>query len=126
MEACRRTWLAWLAAGSIMPAAMIRRALAQEAARRVIEVRIENRQVVAPRQSIRITEGDLVELVWTSDEATELHLHGYDLELQVRPGEPADMVVEAHATGRFPITSHGWGEAGHGHDALIYLEVYPR
>jgi hypothetical protein len=36
------------------------------------------------------------------------------------------MVIEAYATGRFPITSHGWGEGGHGHDALTYLEVYPR
>ncbi|HEX9585364.1 MAG TPA: hypothetical protein VGB36_12755 [Gammaproteobacteria bacterium] len=42
----------------------------------------------------------------------ELHLHGYDLEIHVRPDEPAAMVIKATATGRFPITSHGWGEGG--------------
>lgn len=126
MEACRRTWLVWLAAGLFMPSALIRVAVAQETSQRIIEVRIENREVVAPGEAIRVTEGDVIELVWTSDEATELHLHGYDLEIRVRPNEPATMVIEAYATGRFPITSHGWGEGGHGHDALTYLEVYPR
>ena len=109
-----------------MPSVLNQAAVAQETSRRAIEVRIENREVVVPREAIRITEGDVIELVWTSDEATELHLHGYDLEIHVRPDEPATMVIEAYATGRFPITSHGWGEGGHGHDALTYLEVYPR
>ena len=126
MDASRRTWLIWLAAGSLVPSALIRAAIAQDGPRRVIEARIENRKVVAPGEAIRVTEGDVLELRWTSDEAVELHLHGYDLEFHVRPDEPAVMVVEAHATGRFPITSHGWGEGGHGHDALTYLEVYPR
>ncbi len=126
MDARRRTWLVWLAAGSVVPGALVRAALAQEAVRKVIDVRIENRKVVAPPGTIRITEKDVVELRWTSDESSKLHLHGYDLETQVGPGEPAAMVFKAHATGRFPITSHGWGDGGHGHDALTYLEVYPR
>ena len=126
MDARRRTWLIWLASGWFMPAALIRAAVAQEGPRRVIEARIENREVVAPGEAIRIIEGDVIELRWTSDEAVDLHLHGYDLELHVRPDEPAAMVIEAYATGRFPITSHGWGKGGHGHDELTYLEVYPR
>jgi hypothetical protein len=126
MDAFRRTWLIWLASGWFMPAALIRAAVAQDGPRRVIEARIENRKVVAPSEAIRITEGDVIELRWTSDEAVDLHLHGYDLELHVRPDEPAAMVIEAYATGRFPITSHGWGEGGHSHDTLTYLEVYPR
>jgi hypothetical protein len=126
MEASRRTWLVWVVATSFVPTGLIRAAIAQDGPQRVIDVRIENRKVVAPREAIRITEGDVIELRWTSDEPVELHLHGYDLEAHVRPDEPAAMVIEAHATGRFPITSHGWGEGGHGHDALTYLEVYPR
>lgn len=109
-----------------MPSALIRAAVAQNGLRRTIEVRIENRKVVAPSGAIRIVEGDAIELRWTSDEPVELHLHGYDMEIHVRPGEAAAMVIEATATGRFPITSHGWGKGGHGHDALTYLEVYPR
>jgi len=125
MNVCRRIWLVWLAAGWFIPAALFRAAVAQEAPQQVIEVRIEHRKVVAPSGTIRITEGDVIELLWTSDEPVELHLHGYDLEIQVHPDRPAAMVIEAHATGRFPITSHGWGEGGHGHDALTYLEVVP-
>jgi FtsP/CotA-like multicopper oxidase with cupredoxin domain len=109
-----------------MPSVLIRAAVAQDNPQRAIDVRIENRKVVAPMAAIRLTEGDTVELRWTSDEPVELHLHGYDLKIQIRPDAPAAMVVEATATGRFPITSHGWGAGGHGHDALTYLEVYPR
>jgi hypothetical protein len=126
MDASRRTWLIWLASVWFMPAALIRAAVAQDGQRRVIEARIANRKVVAPGEAIRITEGDVIELRWTSDEPVSLHLHGYDVELHVRPDEPAVMVIEAYATGRFPITSHGWGKGGHGHDELTYLEVYPR
>ncbi len=109
-----------------MPSVLIRAAVAQDNPQRAIDVRIENRKVVAPMAAIRLTEGDMVELRWTSDEPVELHLHGYNLKIQVRPDAPAAMVIEASATGRFPITSHGWGAGGHGHDALTYLEVYPR
>jgi len=126
MNVFRRTWLVWLAAGLILSCLLVQAVVAQDASQRAIEVRIENRQVVAPGEAIRITEGDVIELVWTSDEPVELHLHGYDLEIQVRPDKPTTMIIEAYATGRFPITSHGWGEGGHGHDALTYLEVYPR
>ncbi len=125
MDASRRTWLIWLAVGSFLPSAPIRAVTAQDNPRRAIDVRIENRKVVAPMAAIRITEGDVIELRWTSDEAVELHLHGYNLEIHVWPNAPVAMVIEAYATGRFPITSHGWGEGGHGHDVLTYLEVYP-
>ena len=125
MDTSRRTWMVWFAAGLFLPAALVRAAVAQNRPRQMLEVRIENRQVVEPREAIRVTQGDVIELRWTSDEAVELHLHGYDIEFDVEPGEPASMVIQANATGRFPITSHGWGDGGHGHDALIFLEVYP-
>jgi periplasmic copper chaperone A len=101
-------------------------AVAQKAPQEVIDVKIENRQVVEPKEPIRVTEGEVIELRWTSDEAVELHLHGYDIEIDVEPGEPASMVVEANASGRFPIESHRWGNGGHSEEALTYLEVYPK
>ncbi len=93
---------------------------------RVIEARIEGRLVVRPSANIKLAEGERVVLRWISDEAVELHIHGYDLKLQLEPGKPATMEVEAFATGRFPVMSHGWGAGGHGHEALTYLEVHPR
>jgi hypothetical protein len=131
MHLSRRQLLAWLGAGGFMPGTLIGLARAQEAKRReirVIKLRIKSRRVVAPKGAIRVSQNDVVELHWASDERVRLHLHGYDRKLEIRPGEPAKMVVKAQVAGRFPITSHGWGTSGrsHGHDTLTYLEVYPR
>jgi hypothetical protein len=126
MDVCRRKCLAWLAVGWIIPFAPIGKAAAQNGPKQVVEILIEGRKVIAPVDTITITEGDLVELRWTSDEQVELHLHGYDLELTVLPNEPSVIAFEAFASGRFPITSHGWGKGGHSHDALTYLEVHPK
>ena len=114
-----------LAAAILIPALWPRIAEAQEGAQKIIEVRIENREVVAPQGAIRVTQGDQLELRWQTDETVELHLHGYDIEIRVQPNTASVMEIEAFASGRFPITSHGWGSEGHGHDALTYLEVYP-
>ena len=100
----------------------------QDSAHKIIDIRIENRKIVSPKGAIRALEADVLELRWLSDEATQLHLHGYDKKLNLRPGKPGVMSFTAGATGRFPITSHGWGKhgRGHGHHALPHLEVYPR
>lgn len=42
----------------------------------------------------------------TSDRPIELHLHGYDLEEEIEPGEPAEISFEADLTGRFEIENH--------------------
>ncbi|MFT5487510.1 MAG: hypothetical protein ACI9MU_002429 [Alphaproteobacteria bacterium] len=126
MDQRRRNCLIWLGIGVILPATVIRRAVGQNQTPRVIRVQIKKRKVIAPTGSIRITEKEVVELRWSSDEPVKLHLHGYDKEVRVNPGAPTAMSITAHATGRFPITSHGWGAGAHGHHALIYLEVYPR
>lgn len=90
------------------------------------EITIENREAVVDSNVIRVTQGDDVELVWTSDEVVELHLHGYDIELELTANAPGTMSFNARATGRFPVTSHGFGgEHDHGHQTLLYLEVYP-
>jgi hypothetical protein len=121
----RRQFLRWVGA-CVLVAAAGTTARAETAAPKVFEVRIKNRKVVAPEGAIRVKRGDVVELRWTTDERVEIHLHGYDKELTVAPGKPAKLVIRARIAGRFPITSHGWGSQGHGHDALTYLEVHPR
>lgn len=90
-----------------------------------IEIRIENRKLVGD-QVIRLTQGQRVEIVWITDEAVELHMHGYDIRVEISPDGPATMTFTAHATGRFPVTSHGFGdEHGHGHVTLAYIEIHP-
>jgi len=88
---------------------------------------ISKRQVVLEDKTIRVTQGDSIEMSWVSDEAGELHVHGYDISFKVSPAKPAVINFQAHATGRFPVTSHGFGgDHGHGHEALLYLEVHPQ
>lgn len=55
---------------------------------------------------IEVTEGDRVTLKLTSDVPMEVHVHGYDLEAEVAPDEPADLMFEADLTGRFEIEDH--------------------
>ena len=55
---------------------------------------------------VTVTEGDRVVLQITSDSPLEVHLHGYDLEREVEPGEPARLSFEADLTGRFEIENH--------------------
>lgn len=122
----RRRFLILSAVGAISILALSHSSVGQTQERRVIDIKIEKRKVVVPKRVIRITERETVDLRWSSDEMVKLHLHGYDRELKVTPGKPATMTLTGRATGRFPITSHGWGHSGHGHHALTYLEVHPR
>ncbi len=100
---------------------------------RVVKIDIVDRQAAGAEveQSggtgvVRITQGEQVELRWTSTEATELHLHGYNVRTKVAAEGEAVMNVEARAAGRFAIESHGFGADHHAEKTLIYLEVLPR
>jgi FtsP/CotA-like multicopper oxidase with cupredoxin domain len=55
---------------------------------------------------ISVEEGDRVNLRITSDRPVELHLHGYDLEEEIEPGEPAELSFDATISGRFEIEDH--------------------
>jgi heme/copper-type cytochrome/quinol oxidase subunit 2 len=55
---------------------------------------------------ISVEEGDLATLRLTSESPVEVHIHGYDLEEEVLPGEETDLSFEADATGRFEIEDH--------------------
>jgi FtsP/CotA-like multicopper oxidase with cupredoxin domain len=69
---------------------------------------------------IEVREGDRVTLRLTSEEPTGVHLHGYDLEEEVEPGEAATLSFAADLTGRFEIEDH------ESETALGVLLVQPR
>ena len=69
---------------------------------------------------VEVGEGDRVRLRVTSDEQIEIHLHGYDIEREVAPGEPATLSFEADLTGRFEIEDH------ESEEVLGVLIVQPR
>jgi FtsP/CotA-like multicopper oxidase with cupredoxin domain len=91
---------------------------------------IRARKVVGALRTIRVQQGDTVTIRWSTDEPVSLHLHGYDIEQVIKPGAPAELAFKAHATGRFPITTHGFGDHGHkgahSESTLVYVEVLPR
>ncbi len=55
---------------------------------------------------ISAVEGDSVTLSVSAEEPVEVHLHGYDIEEEVEPGEPARISFDADLTGRFEIEDH--------------------
>lgn len=78
-----------------------------------VDLQIQNRALARDDTTIRVSQGDEITLNWASDEVATVHLHGYDIEKVVEPGEMVTFTFTADATGRFPITAHGFGEAGH-------------
>ena len=85
---------------------------------RTIDLAVEDGAMTP--EEIEVGEGDRVRLRVTSDEQMEIHLHGYDIEREVTPGEPATLSFEADLTGRFEIEDHDSEEV------LGVLIVQPR
>jgi len=94
---------------------------ARNAVIRSFNLDIYKRRIAKSLRTLRVDEGERVVINWTTDEAVEVHLHGYDIELQLAPGTTGAMDFVAKATGRYPINAHGFG-----HRALAYLEVQPK
>jgi hypothetical protein len=89
---------------------------------------VANGRVPENMRLIRVKQNDVVKLQWRTDKPMSVHLHGYDIEREIRPGAVTDMTFTARATGRFTIEPHvGKAQAGgyaHG-DVLVTIEVYP-
>ena len=76
-------------------------------------------EVVGGVQRPSVEQGDRVVIVVRSDVSDEVHLHGYDLSVDVVPGEPARIRFTADLVGRFEI------ELEARHLPLAELEVKP-
>ena len=103
------------------------RAVAQELRRFDLEMKAG---ALAPQwRTLRVKQGDAVELRWMSERPVHLHLHGYDIELRVKPGEAAVMAFKAAEAGRFALTTvredAGSGRSHQHGGRVLYLEVYP-
>lgn len=100
------------------------------AAEATFSLRIEHGQVPKALRVIRVKQGDFVRLLVSTDRTATLHLHGYDIERQVKLGRVTEFAFKAYATGRFPIHLHGedaQSRAGAKTEVpLLYIEVYPR
>jgi hypothetical protein len=71
---------------------------------RTIAVSIEGGKM-SPAE-VSVNEDDRVTLRVRSDRPMELHVHGYDVEAKVGPGQKASLRFRADLTGRFEIEDH--------------------
>jgi len=63
-------------------------------------------QPVGGKRKISVKKGDTIRLKVTTDEAGEIHVHGFDLEEEAAPGKPASFTFTANIEGRFEVESH--------------------
>ena len=58
-------------------------------------------------QKLKYKKGDKVEIDVVADEADEAHLHGYDIEKELKPGVTAKFRFTADQEGVFELELHG-------------------
>ena len=73
---------------------------------------IRDNKVVSGPTSIKVTKGDHVRIVVSTDQEDDLHLHGYDIEKTAEPGKPVTFVFDATIEGKFELESHTAEDAG--------------
>lgn len=106
-----------------MPPSPVQPALSAPAvtpANTIYEWKVEHGKRVSGPETVQVRQGESVMLRLTSDHDDELHLHGYDLQLQLQANKPASLLVQAEHSGRFELELH------HAHVDLAVLEVQPK
>ena len=102
-------------AGPSKPLTASERELAQ-----TVELEISGGRLVSGPNRIPLLQGQAVRLLVTADETDELHLHGYDLTLDLPAGLQAELAFVAEHAGRFEYELHS------AHRVIGALEVQPR
>lgn len=69
-------------------------------------VRIESGFRIEGPSIIKLKRGDYVDVDFVSDGADELHLHGYDITLPLKPNDIARLSFMAKYAGRFSYELH--------------------
>ncbi|NUP84016.1 MAG: hypothetical protein HOV96_41465 [Nonomuraea sp.] len=72
-------------------------------------ITIAGGRVSPPPGWLEVAKGSRVSLTITSDVADEAHVHGYDVEAELRPGLPATLRFTANLTGVFEVETHRSG-----------------
>ncbi|WP_418961318.1 hypothetical protein [Streptomyces tritici] len=76
---------------------------------RTVAITVTGSSVQPPPSRIELKKGERLTLRVTSDRADTLHVHGYDRELPLRPGESAVLTLIADRTGLFEVETHDTG-----------------
>ena len=98
--------LALLLAAAIALSAAMAACGEREPQAHVFNLELQGGELVDGGDAWQVNQDDKVTLNVRSDQPVNFHLHGYDLEQDITPEEPAEIVFTASATGSFPITVH--------------------
>jgi hypothetical protein len=79
---------------------------------KIARIRIAGGAPVGGVRRIATTKGETVRIVVTADAPDDIHLHGYDIEREVGPGQPGRFKFKANIEGIFEIESHVAEDAG--------------
>src|SRR5262249_35641433 len=74
------------------------RSAAAEAAEVTYALTIANGRIPDNMRLIRVKQNDVVKLEWRTDKPLSVHLHGYDIEQELKPGTVTEMTFTARAT----------------------------
>src|SRR5262245_40512864 len=77
--------------------------VARDAAQVTCALTVANGRVPDSMLLIRVKQNDVVKLEWRTDKPLSVHLHGYDIEQELKPGTVTEMTFTARATGRFTV-----------------------
>ncbi|MFI5709653.1 cupredoxin domain-containing protein [Kribbella sp. NPDC051620] len=75
-----------------------------------INVIVANGKVNPSGASVKVKAGQTVLITAVSDADEELHIHGYDKELELAPGKPNSVRFTADMKGTFEIETHKSGK----------------
>ena len=71
-----------------------------------IVVAVKGGKVDPPTHRVKVAKGTEVRLLVTSDNADELHVHGYEIEKELPAGEQVTIEFTADQAGVFEIETH--------------------
>jgi hypothetical protein len=97
------------AAGPSSPSSSSSTSTGTAAAGQRIEAAVRGGTASGDTGRVPVTLGAHVTLVVTSDVADEVHLHGYDEEAELSPGQPTEIELDATIPGVFEVELHRAG-----------------
>lgn len=69
----------------------------------VVDITVTGGKVTTAERRVEVKKGAQVRLQVTADVADEVHVHGYDKRVDVRPGAPSTLDFTATLSGRFEV-----------------------
>ncbi|MET9315073.1 cupredoxin domain-containing protein [Kribbella sp. NPDC003505] len=75
-----------------------------------VDVTVANGKVNPSGATVKVKAGQTVLIKAVSDAEEELHIHGYDKELELTPGKAASVKFTANMKGTFEVETHKSGK----------------